>query len=88
MSIFNIYFSSKKNQQSKEFQDIFLKFLALTAFEFDEKKILVKQNTYIIRVEVSISDGRKISVTINISMYRESSLSVTSYSTILTLVRF
>ena len=64
MSIFNIYFSSKKNQQSKEFQDIFLKFLALTAFEFDEKNIgEAKYNK-----EVSIN-GRKISVTIIMPIY-------------------
>ena len=64
MSIFNIYFSSKKNQQSKEFQDIFLKFLALTAFEFDEKNIgEAKYNE-----EVSIN-GRKISVTIIMPIY-------------------
>ena len=34
-----------------------MKFLALTAFEFDEKKILVKQNTYIKVVVVSISES-------------------------------
>ena len=67
MSIFNIYFSSKKKSTKQRIPGYFFEIFGADSIWIWRKKNIGEAKYLYQKVEESISDGRKISVTINIS---------------------